>query len=227
MDKYIYTKDLLNEVNAKDDINIKDHTLRRYIRELENIGYDEIAKDEQGARIFNDYDREVIKRVVNKVQLSKKNVKTSIEEVLKDLEAIKKIVDNRLANIDESEEVTGLLKIVIEQNNRLYNRIEELEQKIDDMKRLDYKEESTDQGAQSDVHELDNSGDKDKYTSVHDSAKDSDMTGDNGVHDHTQGDVQDRVHNESHDNETKTNEQEDNKKRGFFGTVKSIFGGRK
>lgn len=204
--KYIYTKDLLKEINDK-GIDIKDHTLRRYIREIESEGYTDINKDEQGARIFDIYDKAVILSLVNKIQLEKTAVKTAVSEVMDELDDIRKTVDKPINvpdNIENSNEIADLLRIVIEQNERLYNRIEELEKKIDDQQALNSTEEikeiAADIGEHEDVHTVDNDEHIDVYTDAHEDEGSTDTTTKEDVHERVQTDIQDDVH--AADNET-------------------------
>lgn len=191
--KYIYTKDLLKEINDT-GIDIKDHTLRRYVRELESVGYSDISKDEQGARIFDIYDKAVILALVNKIQLEKTAVKTAVNEVIDELDDIRNTVDkpvNVPDNIENSSEIANLLRIVIEQNERLYNRIEELEKKIADQQALNSAEEvkeiAADIGEHEDVQTADNDGHTDVYTDVQEDEVSADIT--------EKKDVKDLVHN--------------------------------
>lgn len=213
--KYIYTKDLLKEIYDT-GIDIKDHTLRRYVRELESVGYSDISKDEQGARIFDIYDRAVILALVNKIQLEKTAVKTAVNEVMGELDDIRNTVDKPINvpnNIENSSEVADLLRIVIEQNKRLYNRIEELEKKIDDQQALNSAEEvkeiATDIGEHEDVQTADNDGHTDVYTSVHKEEESTDMTAKMDVQERVQTDIQNDVH-------AVDKPQEQKKQPGFF-----------
>lgn len=198
--KYIYTKDLLKEINDK-GIDIKDHTLRRYIREIESVGYTDINKDEQGARIFDIYDKAVILALVNKIQLEKTAVKTAVNEVMDELEDIRKTVDKPINvpdNIENSSEIADLLRVVIEQNERLYSRIEELEKKIDDQQALNSTEEikeiAADIGEHEDVHTADNDEHTDVYTDVQEDEGSTDTTTEEDVQERVQTDIQDDVH---------------------------------
>lgn len=198
--KYIYTKDLLKEINAK-GIDIKDHTLRRYIREIENVGYTDINKDEQGARIFDIYDKAVILALVNKIQLEKTAVKTAVNEVMDELDVIRKTVDKPINvpdNIENSSEIVDMLRVVIEQNERLYNRIEELEKKIYDQQALNSAEEvkeiASDIGEHEDVQTADNDEHTDVYTDKHEDKENTATTMKEGVYESVQTDIQDDVH---------------------------------
>ena len=213
--KYIYTKDLLKEINDK-GIDIKDHTLRRYIREIESVGYTDINKDEQGARIFDIYDKAVILALVNKIQLEKTAVKTAVNEVMDELDDIRKTVDKPINvpdNIENSSEIADLLRVVIEQNERLYSRIEELEKKIDDQQALNSAEEikeiAADIGEHEDVQTADNDEHTDVYTDVQQDEGSTDTTTKEGVHESVQTDIQDDVH-------AIDKPQEQKKQPGFF-----------
>ena len=230
--KFVYTKELLKDINDR-GILIKDHTLRRYIRELENGGYSNIERDETGARIFDEYDTAIINKLVDKIQLEKISVKNAITEVIDEQDEIYKTVDKKENDIvlsKNNSEIVELLRQLLEQNKELTAKVANLENKLDENNKrileLSYDNSTDKDDVNDDVHNTDihehTDDNTDVYIGIHsDDNKDSETAENSDIETNIE-DVQERTQRDDNQHVHDAYNVQDKKKKPNF--LARLFG---